>query len=167
MIDRLAYRNKTASGITRPMMYKTSGITRPMINSFGRIMRRISDPLIKAPVEEAVSRGMRSVMLPLRANIENAVRQGLEPFSREMRSSALDIAAGFGVGGTLGGIISGATTLGGGALLEIFRDRNEQANNDLLVNKLMTELRAGQFVNTPQQMLPGNPTISELSNNVF
>ena len=152
MIDRLAYRNKTASGITRPMMYKTSGITRPMINSFGRIMRRISDPLIKAPVEKVVTDGMKSVMLPLTRNLDRSIESG---------------ASAIAVGGILGGIISGAATLGGGALLEIFRDRNEQANNDLLVDKLMTELRAGQFVNTPQQMLPGNPTISELSNNVF
>ena len=152
MINRLAYRNKTASGITRPMMYKTSGITRPMINSFGRIMRRISDPLIKAPVEKAVTDGMKSVMLPLTRNLDRSIESG---------------ASAIAVGGILGGIISGAATLGGGALLEIFRDRNEQANNDILINKLMTELRAGQFVNTPQQMLPGNPTISELSNNVF
>ena len=152
MIDRLAYRNKTASGITRPMMYKTSGITRPMINSFGRIMRRISDPLIKAPVEKVVTDGMKSVMLPLTRNLDRSIESG---------------ASAIAVGGILGGIISGAATLGGGALLEIFRDRNEQANNDILINKLMTELRAGQFVNTPQQMLPGNPTISELSNNVF
>lgn len=152
MINRLAYRNKTASGITRPMMYKTSGITRPMINSFGRIMRRISDPLIKAPVEKAITDGMKSVMLPLTRNLDRSIESG---------------ASAIAVGGILGGIISGAATLGGGALLEIFRDRNEQANNDILINKLMTELRAGQFVNTPQQMLPGNPTISELSNNVF
>ncbi len=134
-------------------------MSRPMINAFGKLMKDIANPLVREPVKAAIREGADDFLRAAQPTINNALNN--------LGSSAATIAA----GATIGGLISGAASLGGSVLGEIFRNYNEKKNNDVLVEKLMAGLRANQqaamYPSMPQQIMPGNLSVNQLSQDVF
>lgn len=134
-------------------------MSRTVINSFGHLMRRMADPMIREPVKAALREGADDFLRAAQPTINNALNN--------LGSSAATIAA----GATIGGLISGAASFGGSVLSEIFRNYNEKKNNDVLVEKLMAGLRANQqanvYPNMPQPVMPGNLSVNQLSQDVF
>ena len=108
-------------------------MSRPLVNRFGNLMKRVTDPLIKQPVQSAIRDGADDFAKILGNKLDDLTAQ------IDMGSSSA--AAGGVMGGLLGGGIGAAGSLGAVALGEILRQQNREPEQDELVNKLMAELK--------------------------
>ncbi len=97
-------------------------------------MRRITDPFVRQPVQQAIQAGMQDMQKQLSMHA-NALKN-------EISLGASTMAAGNTVGGIANGLIGGGMTLGGIAIGELLRNRNEKAREEELMAKLVSELKS-------------------------
>lgn len=108
-------------------------MSRPVINSLGHFFNRITDPLIRKPVQNAIESGMKDMQKQLSMHAKE--------LSNQISLGSSTMAAGSTIGGISSGLLSGGLTLGGIALGELLRNRNEQQREDELVARLVHELK--------------------------
>lgn len=102
---------------------------RPKMNYFGYIMKRITDPLIRAPVEDAVRAGVSDMA-------EHITQVG-----RALETGSIVGGTIAGLGNLSGGIIGGlGGAIAGMGLGELIRRRRIEKEQDMFVRKLVEQL---------------------------